>query len=368
MAWGKRQPSTAEAGPQSEAISNKRIAKPDLHVVVTNPNGSSNEERQANDGHFSKDPTLDYDEIGYAASPSSTRRVRKSSDASNQVISELRRQLEMELNEKVVLEELNNELRSKVAGLKRKLLASIALREKESGNASKIPVSVEANMNLKYQFQKRLLMAKEDYASLLDENRKMAARIKELESNHSKREVHVSKARLNEVLLWKKKFKELEAEKRKLEENFAVFVKKLEKAEAQRDKLANDFNEAQIQFAQRLSYDDVSLENLDVIGGSNRSLNRRQSHRQSRNFKLARKSKQLSDDFEYDDVVRLQSPTAFTPKLQKAVGSYDDNEYDNQNLDSPKTEPKSDEIVRRARTQLEYNTYVKGKEKNGLKA
>ncbi|KAJ3096953.1 hypothetical protein HK100_005465 [Physocladia obscura] len=170
---------------------------------------------------------LSENEIEYAASPGRTRRVKQNiyQALPQRTATELKRQLEIELSEKAILEETKEELRSKVAVLKRKLLSSITLREKENTNVNRIPVSVEANMNLKYQFQKRLLMAKEDYASLLDENRKLAVRIKELESNYSKREVHVSKARLNEVLLWKKKYKELEAEKHKVEENFAVFVK-----------------------------------------------------------------------------------------------------------------------------------------------
>ncbi|KAI8613159.1 hypothetical protein BC830DRAFT_501862 [Chytriomyces sp. MP71] len=221
-------------------------------------------------------------------------------------VKELALKLEMERAEKEELLDDNEQLRGKVAALKRKLLAAIAMKEKESKHANIIPVSVEANMNLKYQFQKRLLAAKEDYASLLDENRKLAMRVKELESHHSKRDVHVSKARLNEVLLWKKKYKDLELEKHKLEENFAVFVKKLERAEAERDKISATFNEAQIQFSQRLSYDTYSLGSLNDLTNSQsrKSLNRKPSTTLRASLKPRKISKAAVDDFEYDDVVR----------------------------------------------------------------
>ncbi|KAJ3135555.1 hypothetical protein HK100_002651 [Physocladia obscura] len=341
MAWGKK-PSTAnavspssEVGPsETRATTAPSPSSPDLKIpvpekskridIVQNLEPHADELKKQNH-HVAvtvakKDRTqaiaelmddtglaLSEDEMEYAASPASTRRVNHTIHHAppHPTTTELKRQLEIELNEKATLEETNEELRSKVAALKRKLLSSISLREKENTPVNRVPVSVEANMNLKYQFQKRLLMAKEDYASLLDENRKLAARIKELESNHSKREVHVSKARLNEVLMWKKKYKELEAEKHKVEENFAVFVKKLEKAEAQRDKIAREFNIAQIQFAQNLTYDDSSLENLTEIGGSNRSLNRKFTTTSFRPSKYAkRKSKTYKETFEYDDVVR----------------------------------------------------------------
>ncbi|KAJ3024665.1 UNVERIFIED_CONTAM: hypothetical protein HDU68_007907, partial [Siphonaria sp. JEL0065] len=196
--------------------------------------------------------------------------------------------------------------------------------------------------------------------------------------------VHVSKARLNEVLLWKKKYKDLESEKHKLEENFAVFIKKLEKAEAERDKVQQDFNEAQIQFAQRLSYDTYSLESLTDVSGSRRSLTKRQTS--IRNPK-PRKSR-TDENYEYDDVVRyfffvekccsndenrLQSPSAFTPKLQKNIKSLDE-EFEATGSPahaskSPTTAPpagipaEADDKVRKAKTQLEYNAYVKTKTK-----
>ncbi|KAJ3253130.1 Protein PTHB1 [Chytriomyces hyalinus] len=324
---------------------------------------------------------FDEDEMGVAGSPTTAppaattthREHHRHSAAEDDgpSLKELANQLEIERFEKEELMEDNEDLRAKVAALKRKLLAAIAIKEKESKHANIVPVSIEANMNLRYQFQKRLLAAKEEYASLMDENRKLAGRIKELESSHAKRDVHVSKARLNEVLMWKKKYKDLESEKHKLEENFAVFVKKLEKVEAERDKIAATFGEAQIQFSQRMTYDDYSLGSLDDLAGSP---SRKSITRRSSNFKPSVKHRRSTniDDFDYDDVVRLQSPSAFTPKLKNNIP---DDPYDNnqagaragqgnasaiQDANLPSIDNGPDKF-RSAKTQLEYNAYVKGK-------
>ncbi|KAI9341649.1 hypothetical protein BDR26DRAFT_894933 [Obelidium mucronatum] len=274
-----------------EKRANGKQVKPDLTVKTAPPQSPQPQhDRKKNMEEIMEDASLELDEEERGhMSPSSPK--HKHVHIPSKEVKELQHKLELEQHEKAELEDANEDLRAKVAALKRKLLSAVAIKEKESVKANRVPVSVEANMNLKYQFQKRLLTAKEDYASLLDENRKLAAKIKELESHHSKREVHVSKARLNEVLLWKKKFKDLEAEKHKMEENFAVFIKKLEKAEAERDKIQNDFSEAQIQFAQRLSYDTYSLESLTDLSGSRKSLTRRQTSTTIRNSKPARKSR-----------------------------------------------------------------------------
>ncbi|KAJ3222088.1 hypothetical protein HDU81_010144 [Chytriomyces hyalinus] len=327
---------------------------------------------------------FDEDEMGLAGSPTTgpsptateptPRREHHRLSATEDdgpSLKELTQQLAIERFEKEELMEDNEDLKAKVAALKRKLLAAIAIKEKESKHANIVPVSIEANMNLRYQFQKRLLAAKEEYASLMDENRKLAGRIKELESSHAKRDVHVSKARLNEVLMWKKKYKDLESEKHKLEENFAVFVKKLEKVEAERDKIAATFGEAQIQFSQRMTYDDYSLGSLDDLAGSP---SRKSITRRSSNFKPSIKHRRSTniDDFDYDDVVRLQSPSAFTPKLKNNIPDdpYDNNQASTragqgnsgaiQEANLPSIDNGNDKF-RNAKTQLEYNAYVKGK-------
>ncbi|KAJ3082905.1 hypothetical protein HDU99_001242, partial [Rhizoclosmatium hyalinum] len=362
------------ASPQS-AVSPKNSNKRNMKVRIDHPNNENmtaqpvqlSPERKKNLDEVMEDESLGLDDEEMGHSPSSPKKHKIPSKE----VKELRHQLELQQQEKLELEESNEDLRSKVAALKRKLLSAVAVQERESSRPGyRVPVSVEANMNLKYQFQKRLLAAKEDYASLLDENRKLASKIKELESHHSKREVHVSKARLNEVLMWKKKYKDLESEKHKLEENFAVFIKKLEKAEAERDKIANDFSEAQIQFAQRLSYDTFSLESLTDLSGSRSSLTRRKTSTTTRQSKPSQKSKTYENNYEYDDVVRLQSPSAFTPKLQQNVNAlnkqYEDKSIQDKIPGSPTvntatSQIQEDEKVRKAKTQLEYNAYVKSK-------
>ncbi|KAJ3028809.1 UNVERIFIED_CONTAM: hypothetical protein HDU68_000850 [Siphonaria sp. JEL0065] len=249
-----------------QAKTEKRVPAKQNKVELTvkteqHPHHEPNHDRKKNMEEVMEDASLglDDEEMGHA-SPSSPK--HKHVAIPSREVKELQQKLEFEQHEKAELEDSNEELRAKVAVLKRKLLSAVAIKEKDSVKANRVPVSVE----------------------------------------------------------------DLESEKHKLEENFAVFIKKLEKAEAERDKVQNDFSEAQIQFAQRLSYD------------------------------------------------TLQSPSAFTPKLQKNIKSLDQ-EFEatgspTQASKSPTIAPpaaihpsEADEKVRKAKTQLEYNAYVKTKAK-----
>lgn len=76
------------------------------------------------------------------------------------------------------LESENMELRKQISILKKRMLKDLG---KSQPYMSKVPTSVQANLNLKNQFKQRIDAERERYAALQDTNKKLAAQIKKLE-------------------------------------------------------------------------------------------------------------------------------------------------------------------------------------------
>ncbi|KAJ3406251.1 hypothetical protein HDV05_006115 [Chytridiales sp. JEL 0842] len=151
------------------------------------------------------------------------------------------------------LEEENQQLRLQIASLKQALKDGGSPMGLMPRVISRVPASVEANMNLKYQFQQRLAVEREKYSLLLDNNKELQARVKDLETNLSKRlhgpEAKHSKAN-NEVQYWKKKYKELTNEKRKVEEKLHQIALQLEKTDTERIKLIKEIDTVHTHYSQ----------------------------------------------------------------------------------------------------------------------
>ncbi|KAJ3278842.1 hypothetical protein HK104_001989 [Borealophlyctis nickersoniae] len=134
------------------------------------------------------------------------------------------------------------ELSRMVAQLRRRVV-----RETERGKAipkvtSVVPTSVEANLNLRFQYKKAMDAERAKYNKLEAENRTLWGRIKGLEEQLLKKGVTLESRthRTNEILYWRNKFRDSESGKHSLEEILASVRKQLEKETKEKNKILNE--------------------------------------------------------------------------------------------------------------------------------
>ncbi|KAJ3189708.1 hypothetical protein HK101_008750 [Irineochytrium annulatum] len=177
-------------------------------------------------------------------------------------IRELITEVELERRERDIAVLENRELKGKIAALKRQVL-------KEAGKVamipkiipSKQPTTLEGNLNLRASFQQRLLLEREKYTKLQDENRELMTKLKGLEGAISRKAVNEkpNAHRVNEVLYWKKKIREVETEKAKLEEKLGNMARKLERADQEREKILQNLEATKSLLSQYLARSDTLL-------------------------------------------------------------------------------------------------------------
>ncbi|KAJ3102618.1 hypothetical protein HDU97_000402 [Phlyctochytrium planicorne] len=169
----------------------------------------------------------------------------------------LEEQVEQERKDRETLDDENKELKGKIAALKRQVL-------KEANRAAiipkmipnRIPASVEANINLRHQFHRRITQERENYARLEEENKELVAKIKTLELQLTRKSIQQdprSSHRLNEILFWKKKMREVELEKAKIEDTLSLITRQLEKRDMERERLIRDLENTRALLSQHLT-------------------------------------------------------------------------------------------------------------------
>ncbi|KAJ3218976.1 hypothetical protein HDU67_003340 [Dinochytrium kinnereticum] len=190
---------------------------------------------------------------------------------------------EEERREKEMLDAENRELKGKIAALKRQVL-------KEANRAAfvpkiipnRVPASVEANINLRHQFHQRLTLERDKYARLEEENRELVARVKSLEMSSSRlhkaspnmnidsRKAMTTDAksthRVNEILFWKKRIRDVELEKSKVEETLASLTRQLEKGDHERERLSKELESTRALLSQHLArYHNMNAFGADLL-------------------------------------------------------------------------------------------------------
>ncbi|KAJ3023520.1 hypothetical protein HKX48_002683 [Thoreauomyces humboldtii] len=134
-----------------------------------------------------------------------------------------------------------------LASKHRELGAAVADREDEGNEGGD-----HANLNLRYQFKKALDHEREKYHRLEDENRQLAIRVKDLESQKAATKRSPSSAsnlhRSNELALLRKKLKDAEAANRRLAEQVTLTQRQLEKEAEAKAKVDKEHDNLRHQF------------------------------------------------------------------------------------------------------------------------
>ncbi|KAJ3186279.1 hypothetical protein HDU85_007719 [Gaertneriomyces sp. JEL0708] len=157
-------------------------------------------------------------------------------EAKIQILSE---RLGNEEGEVQKLSQEKSQLHKQVVTLRRRIAREVERAKPLPKVTSTVPTSVEANLNLRYQFKRILEGEREKYAKLEEENKVLVTRVKEVEAKPT-RNVSLddtNRQKANEILGLRKKLKEAEAEKRELEKQNAVLQKKLEQESKDREKI-----------------------------------------------------------------------------------------------------------------------------------
>ncbi|TPX61425.1 hypothetical protein SpCBS45565_g07268 [Spizellomyces sp. 'palustris'] len=142
------------------------------------------------------------------------------------------------------------DLHRQVTSLKKRVAREVERAKPLPKITSTVPTSVEANLNLRYQFTKTLKLERDKYQKLQEENRVLAARIKEFESKPHRKESPSGSTyqRTNDMLFLRKKLKEADAEKRKMEETISSMLKQLERESKAKQKMDRDAEAMRQQF------------------------------------------------------------------------------------------------------------------------
>ncbi|KAI9004147.1 hypothetical protein BC832DRAFT_558700 [Gaertneriomyces semiglobifer] len=157
-------------------------------------------------------------------------------EAKIQILSE---RLGNEEGEVQKLAQEKSQLHKQVVTLRRRIAREVERAKPLPKVTSTVPTSVEANLNLRYQFKRILEGEREKYAKLEEENKVLVTRVKEVEAKPT-RNVSLddtNRQKANEILGLRKKLKEAEAEKRELEKQNTVLQKKLEQESKDREKI-----------------------------------------------------------------------------------------------------------------------------------
>ncbi|KAJ3368023.1 hypothetical protein HDU91_000896, partial [Kappamyces sp. JEL0680] len=129
------------------------------------------------------------------------------------------------------------------------LLQSKLAREQEKGRlhpkvTSVVPTSLEANMHLRYQYQKNLEKERKKYTALLLENEKLALEVKEAALAHIKKRkvenIETQSSHLNEIAGWKGKVRELELDNLQLLEIITKREQALAKVVKEKEYIYNE--------------------------------------------------------------------------------------------------------------------------------
>ncbi|KAI8906644.1 hypothetical protein DFJ77DRAFT_477459 [Powellomyces hirtus] len=148
--------------------------------------------------------------------------------------------------------------------LKRRLL-----REQEKSNVlpkvtTVVPTSVEANLNLRYQFKKHMDAERERYHKLEEENKLLAMRVKELEARQQATKRSPSSAtnlrRQNDVIVLQKKLKEYELEKHRLSDQIHKQNLQLKREQDAKSKIEIEKQNLRTQFVHTLRGLDPTLD------------------------------------------------------------------------------------------------------------
>ncbi|KAJ3145006.1 hypothetical protein HDU89_007619 [Geranomyces variabilis] len=119
-----------------------------------------------------------------------------------------------------------------------------------------VPTSVEANLNLRYQFKKHMDAERERYHKLEDENRDLAARLKESEARHHATKRSPSSAtksrRAADTQTLLKKLKDADLEKQRLADHIRKQGALLEREAQQRTKVETERQVLRTQFVHTL--------------------------------------------------------------------------------------------------------------------
>ncbi|KAI8819875.1 uncharacterized protein EV422DRAFT_89578 [Fimicolochytrium jonesii] len=115
-----------------------------------------------------------------------------------------------------------------------------------------VPPSVEANLNLRYQFKRLVDHEREKTQKFAEENKHLTARVKELEAKQNATKHPPSSAsnshRNNEIVSLRKRLRESETEKRRLEELVHKVQSQLAKESKEKEKIDKDREAMRQQF------------------------------------------------------------------------------------------------------------------------
>ncbi|KAI9203075.1 uncharacterized protein BJ171DRAFT_511720 [Polychytrium aggregatum] len=175
--------------------------------------------------------------------------------AEEQQVESLTRQVAGHRQEIEKLETENKGLKNLVAQLQKRIEREIERSKAIPKATNTVPTSLEANLHLRYQFNKKLELEREKYKLLHDQNSELISKIKKLEQEHSlslTKQVANDDAKfglkVNDALLWKNKVRDIEEEKRQLAYQLEQSMGQLEKENRERKKLLRELEDSRLQF------------------------------------------------------------------------------------------------------------------------
>ncbi|KAJ3119478.1 hypothetical protein HK098_005403 [Nowakowskiella sp. JEL0407] len=138
------------------------------------------------------------------------------------------------------LKEEKKDLNLQINALKKRVIREIEkVAAANKVTNTKIPVSLQANINLRNQYKAKLDLEREKYLNIEEYNRKLVCRIKELENDINKKSISMEAKhnRSNAILYWQKKHKTLELENISLKQDIHKLTLDLEKQCRNNEKL-----------------------------------------------------------------------------------------------------------------------------------
>ncbi|KAJ3280736.1 hypothetical protein HDU76_009097, partial [Blyttiomyces sp. JEL0837] len=138
------------------------------------------------------------------------------------------------------VEEENEKLRGQVSYLKRQVLANAAKLASLPKIISKVPVSVQTTLHMKFQFQQRLKAEMEKNAKLANENRILRDKIRDLQAQVSIRPAKSDTASKSELIILRKNMTAASHERTRLEERILQLTRALDLLTKDKSKLSKE--------------------------------------------------------------------------------------------------------------------------------
>ncbi|KAI8811705.1 hypothetical protein BJ742DRAFT_851108 [Cladochytrium replicatum] len=149
-------------------------------------------------------------------------------------------ELKREQEEKQELQDQNKFLNIQVNTLRKRVNREIekAKMTPRVGN-TRIPISVEANMNLRYQFKQKLEIERAKYAKLEEEHKRVATKLRDMQIELNRKIINVEsqRQRMNGIAFWQKKHRDVENEKHDLQKLYDALNVRLEKQSRENERL-----------------------------------------------------------------------------------------------------------------------------------